>query len=93
MLQQSNADGDSRLTKIIAWIAGIGGTLTVALLVWIGASLVDLKIAVASLQERSAPVAQQVQALDSKTDRIEARVNAIDLRLTTIEARQLKALQ
>lgn len=84
---------DDRLTKILAWIAGVGGALTVGTLIWIGSSLVDLKVSMAEVKSQNQNASISAQEMASRLGRVEQQVNSMDNRLTAIEARQVKALQ
>lgn len=93
MMDQNVAVSDPRYTKALAWIAGVGGSLTVAMLIWILATLMDLKVGFVEMRAQNEPINQTLRDMSGKLSRTEDRVGNIEGRLGLIEDRQRRLTQ
>lgn len=81
---------DRRVTRFVEWMAGIGASILIAALVWIGATLMDVQQKLAVLQVQTAPASNRMDRIEAKIESMRDQSARIELRLTSMEACQVR---
>lgn len=89
-VSESDNTQDRRVTRFVEWMAGIGASILIAALVWIGATLMDVRQAIAVLQVQTAPSANRMDRIETKIESMQQQTNRIETKVATMEARQVR---
>lgn len=80
------------MNKAFEWIAGITAAVVIALLVWVGSSLVDLKVETGKLSVQVTPIQSQVRDLSNEVQELRGEVKQVKAQVADIQLKQQQAI-